>query len=536
MSGEEDTFLEAGTPTDTGDSSYSAAMIFLIGFIVFLIPLSSGVFTWLGTYQVVNSVTGNYTLQGISPAVLLQAAGIVCPKVTTTTPCPACPTIADFGPVSIIGNGALSCASFGVIALNESGGAKDTLPLVDKLRNYYPLAGYSSKVLTPAQDPPSDSSQIPAWINNYFKPQLNALDLAVTDLFNGKKANLIHLPSSELLTTSFLTGQYSFYDGLNVKQIVSFFNGRSLSQRYPGQHFSVSDVAASVIDSLPNVARFSDVYTQFDPTILLPKMQVLGILPAPQNSALFFINQINDPRSIEHFSRTTSVLTNNNNGGFYSWDQIRSENITYSGNSNAGSFAPAAVTRVSSQIQSLLSLMSLQGSGPVKIVIVLNPGVSAGAQAAFAAAFDSALSSFNTDQRVQIWGLNFVPNAAMTVGFPVFRGLLPMTAQPTEDLSSLGFSRKPSDFGGQLGRQDLQLLDALKYASTCRGTVGLPGRPASVGATGNSVVFAPGTQTVIAEYLHDDGIIAPGSTAASNLDKGIQANGLWSKQTAAVPA
>ena len=88
----------------------------------------------------------------------------------------------------------------------------------------------------------------------------------------------------------------------------------------------------------------------------------------------------------------------------------------------------------------------------VKIVIVLNPGVSAGAQAAFAAAFDSALSSFNTDQRVQIWGLNFVPNAAMTVGFPVFRGLLPMTAQPTEDLSSLGFSRKPSDFGGQLGR------------------------------------------------------------------------------------
>jgi len=506
----------------------------VIGIAVAAISILIGTMSWLGLYKAVNHASelpvplwGNANCLTISSAGGLGSAGL--PLGSSSN-----------GPMSGSSAGALSaCASFAVIASNDSLSTAASFPLLAKLQRIYPLSQYKAYTLNaPLAEPPADASQMAAYINQQLKPAVTALDSLVTPLVQ-THVSLIHLGvQPSLLLDAFVRGAVQYTDAQGQKQVVNFFSGKTLAQRYPGQRFSTSDIVvskAALTAAAGNLLHFADVVTAFDPSLLVPKFTMLGFSPTA-NTAILVVTQQGDLGANENVAQLTTALapTLQTMGTGLSSQLFKSINVVYTGTTAAGSFAANQVQAVVNAINGLLADLTLIGSGPAKVIVVINPANYYAAQAAFAAAFDSAFANYNTDGRVVFLGLGFAPRAAaggFGSGYSIYRGLQVAAPRPTDDLASLGYLGDATALATQI-KSDLFVLDAMKFAALCRTPNNSGG---ALGVTGNALKFDNATGTVIAELLHDDGTLAPAQQLpAGGLDIALRSNGRFSGR-AAVP-
>ncbi len=413
-----------------------------------------------------------------------------------------------------------ACASFAVIAANES---QSAFPLLLKLQKVYPLSHYSTHTIPALAEPPSAAAQMATYASNVLRKAVVDLDAIVGQLVQ-RRVSLIHLPStSSLLLDAFIRGSFQYRDAQGHMQTLQFFNGRTLAQRYPGQRFSVSETYASIVDNAPNILRFADVATQFDPALLLPKLAALGIVGDAPNSAIYMVNQQGDLASMEIFARLAALLTGGRApilaGGSAA---LFSRNLTFTGTTASGSFSDAEVEAMAQNIDATVASLSLNGLA--RLVIVLNPASHLAAQTAFAAALDKVLGRYANDDRIRILGLTFAPKAGVFgAAFPIVRGLQAVALRPTPDLASIGFAEDAATLHLQVKGGDLAVLDALKFAAQCR-TVDTQAAASAV--TGSPYKFIRGT--IVSELLHDDGVIAPATMMPASLDSGLRFNGRFS--------
>jgi hypothetical protein len=488
----------------------------------------------LGTQSViyfVQSLPGGVTILGSGP-LPGSPPPTFGPPVTTSgtgnpTPCPACkPQI-----ISQLPSGAMSCASFAVIALNETGSVKDSFPLLERLRQIYPLASYATRTMAPIQEPPKDITQMRQYATNYLAQQVQILEAMVKSL-NG--SNLVHLPEHDLLLQCFFTGEYSWIDLLGAKQTVQFFNGQSLAQRQPGRRFSVSGVSSQVIDNMPGgvVLRMADRNTEFDVSVLLAKLQTAGFKPGvTSNTLLYFMNQLRDPASAERQARVQSALGT----AGYDAAQFASSTVAYVGDSNNGNFDAADIANFQADVRQVLQAIAMAATqeNPAHLIIAINIGSSPGAQRAFAASLGATFQTLALDPRVSVWGMNFAPRSGLTVPFDVFRGESPLNVAPSETLYTLGMSRDANTFQTQIG-SDLFVLDALYYAANCMGTALNAGKPISDTPTSHTYRVLPGTNTIVAEELQDCGVVSASAGAITDANGEIRRNGLWAGAKTAI--
>ncbi len=529
-----------------------AFFTWLIGLGIFIVVAAVFVFSWLGLYETKAVSSLHVPIFGLptSCASISSASGPA-PVTILSVPPPSAG-----GPNPAVASVLSSCASFAVIASsNDTMSTVASYPLLMKLQKIYPLAHYSTHGVSSLREPPSDPAQMGAYANNILKRAVVELDTIVGSLVQ-RKVSLIHLPStSSLLVDAFLRGSFQYKDGQGQTQTVSFFNGRTSAQRWPGQRFSVSDTNANSVDATANVLRFADVVTAFDPTIILTTLGGMGV--GGENTAVYFVNQQGDLGSNENFARLSDLMTKGaapflSAGGAA---QIHRKDLTFTGmpattipthgeeerrflspwvvclrapllthppgTTASGSFSDAEIRNMVTEIDGVIATMSLNGQ--MRLVIVLNPASHYAAQVAFATAIDSALGKYKADNRVGFFGLSFAPRPGPG-GFAlqhiaVVRGVQAAQPRPTEDLEYLGFAADTTTLLTQI-RSDLYVLDALKFAALCR-------TPTSSGSleavTGSEYQFAKAT--AIAELLHDDATIAALSAMPAGLDKFYSLNG-----------
>jgi hypothetical protein len=502
----------------------------LIGFAMVIIVAVVYIFAWLGLYQATTTTADLHVpIFGLSTAACTGVA-VTSASVGPVTIVPPPGPVTGAGTGAVVPTALAACAKFAVIAANDSVSTFASLPLIAKLRLLYPLSYFSSHSVGALREPPTDASQQVGYATGALKSAVLELDGIVSDLVK-RGVSLIHLPSSSsLLVDAFIRGSYQFTDSLGQRQTVSYFNGKTLQDRYPNQRFSVSDTNANSIDNTPNVLRFGDVVTQFDPTIVVPKLTALGL--GPDNTAIYVINQQGDLGSIENFARLAAMLTSGATPllAYGGWSQVNSRNLTYSGTVASGSFNTAEADQVVNEIDGIIATMSLNGLA--RLVVVLNPATHFAGQVAFASVFSDRLAKYTGDARIAIFGLSFAPRAGaggFSVLFPVARGLQAASIRPTADLAFLGFASDEATLSTQV-KSDLAVLDALKFASACR-TVSSTG--ALSGVTGNNYKFIK--NTLVAELLHDDGTFASSKQAIASPDSNYRLNGRASGRPA-VPA
>ncbi len=486
-------------------------------------------FSYLGLYQApASSADLHVPINGLPSGCTAGTSSAIAMALAKANPVPPPSALVGMTAANVFS----SCATFAVIAANEtSGGGSSSVaaafPLLLKLQKLYPLSQYSSHLVPPLAEPPSDPAAMASYVNTVLRKAVVDLDTLVGTLVQ-RKVSLIHLPSSSsLLVDAFLRGSTTYRDSLGKAQTVSFFNGRSSVQRYPTQRFSVSDTLAASVDTTANVLRFADVVTSYDPMLLLSKLMSLGVGESNGNSGVYVINQQGDLGSNENFARLASLLTSGAQP-LIPTSHLFSRNLTFSGTTASGSFSADEVQALVADIDATIAALML--NGPTRLVIVLNPATHHAAQAAFIARVDMALAAkYASEDRVRFFALTSEATKPGPRPIPVLRGLQPVAVRPTADLAYLGFSSDPATLQMQV-QSDLGVLDALKFAALCRTADASSATVTAV--TGSPYKFAQ--HTIVAELLHDDGVLTPAAIVPANLDTGLRFNGRFTGRGSAI--
>jgi hypothetical protein len=356
------------------------------------------------------------------------------------------------------------CATFAVIAIDDTDSTKDAFPNLLAVKNKYLLQKYATSVISPLTDVPASAADIPAWVNSQLIPKMVEVDRLVRNYINAGY-NYIHLPTTSAIITPFATGFYIYNDINSTNQFVSLLGGSNIMLRYPTNvQFTVSNVGTSVVDRYVNMIRFADVTTTQDSSVVVGNVNSFGgLLNSPKNRILF-VNQAGDSFSQSTYADTTFILIYE---GGYNASYISSVNLTLIGDN----YNTVDVLSVKTAIESLVA------GGANHIIVAMNPAGSHTAKIAFKKAFATPMGAsdfatikarYSSNVTINFWGLNGRPSVGVG-SYDVDTELGYVNALPFPGLDYnelLGYPLEPNAFSFTLF-PDPYVLDALKWSSKC---------------------------------------------------------------------
>ena len=501
------------------DTSFGWGMFIMILIAQFIAMSAAFGFTLLGTYSPV-VVIGS----GASPVLIMRGRNTASIGAITGASVSSLGISSTGGPsigVANVGAALVStpCAHFGAIEAAES----DSSLMVERLSSSYPLA--SARLLRlphSFREPPTDPLGLAAYLNNTLNPAIAILDQQVAGLVaqsHSAPLKLIYLPNSDTLTSVFLSGKFSYESATQTDPSVhTFFGGRSLTQRYPGQRFAIGGIGDARFDSpLYNLVRLVDINTELDHGLIQRNLRdVFDATPGNADDIVLLVTQQHSVRAAYRRTAVESAMA----AAHYAPGQLQHVAVDYEGDAVSGH---ADTTAVGIRLADLLDPAQSQRH----VLVVLNFGPSPAAQKAIAIALSQQLSAHANEPRLMVWALGFTPRSPNTrLPVPLHRGIVPVLQEPTEDLAALGFPRARLPLTLAAPPPDISLLDAAKLASQCRTGIFPP-----VLVSGATATTATGTNTLVSPSLqHTTTVGASMVLDADHVADGFADNGAWAHQ------
>jgi hypothetical protein len=330
---------------------------------------------------------------------------------------------------------------------------------------------------------------------------------------------MIYLPNSDTLTSVFLSGKFIYASATQTEPYsLTFFGGKSLAQRYPGQRFAIGGIGDGRFDAPAfNLVRLVDINTELDAGLLTQNLRdSFDLVPGNMEDVVLLVTQQHSVRANYRRSRLQATMT----AAHYAPSQLQHVTINYEGDAMSGH---ADASAVAIRLAELLDPAQAQRT----VVLILNLGPSPAAQRALAISLSQQLQAYVNEPRLMVWALGFTPRSpTTTLPVPLHRGLTPVFNIPTEDLTALGWPRARLPLTLAASPPDLALLDAAKWVSQCR-----PGVFPPTLVSGTTATTATGTNTVVAPTLQHTTTIGPRMVVdPEHVIDGLADNGAWSHQ------
>lgn len=500
------------------NTSFGWGMFLMILIAQFIAMSAAFGFTFLGTYapQVVigSGASPVLIMRGRNTASIgaITGAAIAGAGVGGAGTSGASVGVANIGAASV----SLPCANFGAIEAAESNSAI----MVERLSTSYPLASAHLRRLPRLfREPPTDPTGLPDYVNATLQPALALLDQFVAGLVaqsHSAPLRLIYLPNSDTLTSIFLSGKFTYESATQDPYTQTFFGGRSLTQRYPGQRFAIGGIGDARFDAPSyNLVRLVDINTELDPALMAHNLRdVFDVTPGNNEDVVLLVTQRHSTRAAYRRDALEAAMAT----AHYAPGQLQHVAVDYEGDGQSG-HADTAVVGV--RLADLLDPAQSQR----RVLLVLNFGPSPAAQKALAIALSQQLLAHTNEPRLMVWALGFTPRSpTTTLPVPLSRGVVPILQGPTEDLAALGYPRARLPLTLSAPPPDLALLDAAKLASQCRTGIFPP-----VLVSGATATVATGTNTLVSPTLqHTTNVGARMVLDPDHVADGFADNGAWS--------
>lgn len=501
------------------DTSFGWGMFIMILIAQFIAMSAAFGFTFLGTYSP-QVVIGS----GASPVLIMRGRNTASiGTITGASIASAGVGGASAGPPGIVGISSIAasapCAHFGAVEAAES----DSSLMVGRLSTSYPLASaHLRRLPVPFREPPTDPLGLADYMNATLQPAIALLDQYVAGLVAQSHAaplRLIYLPSSDTLTSTFLSGKFVYESATQTDPYVhTFFGGRSLTQRYPGQRFAIGGVGDDRFDAASyNLVRLVDINTELDHNLIEHNLRnEFDVTPGNNEDVVLVVTQQHSIRAAHRRAALEAAMS----AAHYAPGQLQHVTVDYEGDALSGH---ADTSAVGVHLADLLDPAQSQRH----VLLVLNFGPSPAAHKALAIALSQQLLAYANEPRLMVWAFGFTPRSpTTTLPVPLHRGVVPVLHAPTEDLAALGYPRARLALTLSAPPPDLALLDAAKLASQCRTGIFPP-----VLVSGATATVATGTNTLVSPTLqHTTTVAVRAVLDPDHVADGLADNGAWAHQ------